>query len=362
MPQPHSDGPRVIPIFDGHNDVLLRLVRKAEADGGVRSFLEGDQEGHIDLPRARSGGFAGGLFAVFVPSVVADGKMDEMMQAAEYDVPLPPAIELTPAQQTTVQTAALLLRIARQSEGQVRVCRSASDVRAATEANALATVLHIEGAEPIDAEFRMLDVLYEAGLRSLGIVWSRPNIFGHGVPFRYPSSPDTGPGLTEAGRALVAACNERRILIDLSHLNEQGFRDVASLSNAPLVATHSNAHAICPHSRNLIDRQLAAIRESGGLVGINFAACFLRPDGRTLADTSLSEIVRHADYLIDRLGIEGVGFGSDFDGALIPEEIGSAAGLPKLLEVFRAAGYDEETLQKLCYENWLSVLERTWGA
>ena len=125
----------------------------------------------------------------------------------------------------------------------------------------LAAVLHIEGAEAIDANFELLDVLYAAGLRSLGPVWSRPNAFGHGVPFRCPSSPDTGPGLTDLGKALIGACNRLRILIDLSHLNERGFWDVAAISNAPLVATHSNAHAISPHSRNLTDRQLAAIRQ-----------------------------------------------------------------------------------------------------
>jgi membrane dipeptidase len=180
------------------------------------------------------------------------------------------------------------------------------------------------------------------------------------VPFRFPSPPDTGPGLTDAGKALVKACNELKVLVDLSHLNEKGFWDVAALSDAPLVATHSNAHALCPHSRNLTDRQLAAIRESGGVVGVNFAAGFLRADGRMVADTPLAEIVRHADYLIERVGVEGVAFGSDFDGAIIPKDMGTVAGLPKLVDAFRAAGYDDATLQKLCYENWLGVLERTW--
>ena len=124
----------------------------------------------------------------------------------------------------------------------------------------LAAVLHIEGAEAIDPELDALEVLHAAGLRSLGPVWSRPNLFGHGVPFRFPSSPDTGPGLTDAGKALVRACNELRLMLDLSHLNEAGFWDVAALSQAPLVASHSNAHALCPCSRNLTDKQLDAIR------------------------------------------------------------------------------------------------------
>src|SRR5204862_3939645 len=145
-------------------------------------------------------------------------------------------------------------------------------------------------------------------------VWSRSNIFGHGVPFRFPSSPDTGDGLTDFGQALIRRCNEMHVLIDLSHINEKGFWDIAKLSGAPLVATHSNAHALCPASRNLTNKQLAAIRETGGLVGVNYAVSFLRKDGRRDADTPLDTVVDHIAYLIEHLGEDGVGLGSDFDG------------------------------------------------
>jgi hypothetical protein len=151
-------------------------------------------------------------------------------------------------------------------------------------------------------------------------------------------------------------------VIDLSHLNEKGFWDVAALSAAPLVATDSNVHALSRHSRNLTDGQLAAIRESGGLVGLNFAACFLRADGRMRAATPLEDMVRHTDYLIEHLGVEGVGFGSDFDGAVVPEELGAVVGLPRLVEAYRSAGYDDALLRKLGFENWLGVLERTRSA
>ena len=151
------------------------------------------------------------------------------------------------------------------------------------------------------------------------------------MPFRFPSSPDTGPGLTDAGRELVRACNSLGILVDLSHLNEAGFWDVRRLSRAPLVATHSNAHALCPASRNLTDAQLDAVRESGGVVGVNFAVTFLREDGHNEPATPITEIVRHVDYLAERMGIDHVAFGSDFDGATIPDELGGAAGLPMLV-------------------------------
>jgi membrane dipeptidase len=352
-----------IPIFDGHNDVLLRLNRHGGPDP-VAAFLQGEDKGHLDLPKAQKGRFAGGLFAIFVPSPKRKESAETTPQAAASVIgndPAPPAVDIAEAQRVTFAMAALLFRIERESQGRLRVCRNAGDIQNCLADDAIAAVLHIEGAECIDANFELLDVLYEAGLRSLGPVWSRPNIFGHGVPFRSPSSPDTGPGLTDLGKALIGACNRLRILIDLSHLNERGFWDVAALSKAPLVATHSNAHAISPHSRNLTDRQLAAIRETGGLVGVNFATSFLRADGRHDKDTPAALIVQHIDYMLEHLGEDGVGLGSDFDGALIPAELGTAGGLQILVEAMRKRGFGEPLIEKLCFRNWLGVLARTWG-
>jgi membrane dipeptidase len=354
--------PKPIPIFDGHNDALLRLNRR-DGGGAVTAFLDGEEKGHLDLPKARSGGFAGGLFAIFVPSprrkdgdAPAQKKLQDTADAAPA-----PTLDITEAQRVTFAMAALLLRIERESKGRVRTCRNADDIERCLADDVLAAVLHIEGAEAIDENFELLDVLYAAGLRSLGPVWSRPNVFGHGVPFRCPSSPDTGPGLTDLGKALIGACNRLHILVDLSHLNERGFWDVAAISDAPLVATHSNAHALSPHSRNLTDKQLAAIRETGGLAGVNFATAFLRADGRHDKDTPAALIVDHAAHLVDRLGEDGVGLGSDFDGAQIPGEVGNAAGLQVLVEIMRKRGFGEPLIEKLCYRNWLRVLRRTWG-
>ena len=224
----------------------------------------------------------------------------------------------------------------------------------------MAAILHFEGAENLGPDPGALEELYEVGLRSLGLVWSRPNDYAHGVPFRFPSSPDTGPGLSGAGRELVGECNRLGVLIDLSHINERGFWDVAEISDAPLVATHSNAHALCPASRNLTDRQLDAIRDSDGMVGVNFAVAFLREDGGETVDTPLETVVRHVDYLVERVGIDRVGFGSDFDGAKVPKELGDVSGLPVLLAALRAGGYDEKALEKLAHGNWIRVLRTTW--
>lgn len=349
------------PVFDGHNDLLLRLFRAAPADRD-RLWLEGDGGGHLDLPRMRAGGFAGGLFAIYVPSPSVDlADMDAPMDTPPYDLALPEQIETAAAQPVALAMAGILMRMERTSQGGLKVCRSAAEISGCLARGEIAAVMHMEGAEAIGADLDALHVFHAAGLRSLGLVWRRPTLFGHGVPSRFPGDPDTGPGLTPAGRDLVRECDALRILIDLSHLNAAGFDDVAALSRAPLIATHSNAHAVCPSTRNLTDRQLAMIGERGGMVGLNFATCFLRPDGRRAPEMSWEPVLRHLDHLIARLGEDHVGFGSDFDGATMPEGIGDVTGLPALQAALAAHGYDAELLRKLCHANWIAALGRVWG-
>jgi membrane dipeptidase len=351
----------MVPVFDGHNDILFRLNKKATKTP-ERDFIDGDGEGHLDLPRMLHGGFAGGLFAVYVPPKESPDDLDDLMTGERYDVPLAPLLEAHDALPTALAMVATLVRMERASHGKFKICRTAAEIRACLAKGTIAAVLHMEGAEAIDRDLHSLDVFYQAGLRSLGPVWSRPTIFGHGVPFRFPSTGDTGPGLTDVGKELIKACNHMGVAIDLSHMTEKGFWDVAKLSSKPLIASHSNANAICPHSRNLSDKQLAAIKESGGLVGLNFATCFLRPDGQKGENTPIEPMVRHLDHLIAKLGVEHVGFGSDFDGAQVPEAIGDVAGLPVLVAALRQHGFDEATLNQLCHTNWIDVLERSWRA
>lgn len=350
-----------IPVFDGHNDFLLRLLRAPERRREI--WLDGDGEGHLDLPRMRAGGFAGGFFAIYVPSPAEDGgvDIDAVMDNPPYDLDLPRLIDLAGAQPVAMAMAGHLLWMERAAEGAFRICRTSDEIRECLADGTIAAIMHMEGAEAMGPDLDQLHLWHAMGLRSLGPVWSRPTIFGHGVPFRFPATPDTGPGLTDAGRDLVRACNELRILIDLSHLNEAGFDEVARLSDAPLVATHSNAHAVTPSSRNLTDRQLDMIRDSGGMVGLNFATCFLRPDGRRSPEMDWQPVLRHLDHLIGRLGEDHVGFGSDFDGATLPQGIGDAAGLPALQSALLENGFDRDLLRKICHENWLKTVSATWS-
>lgn len=344
------------PVFDGHNDALTREHHELIAGG--RSG------GHLDLPRMRAGGIRGGIFSVFTPSR-RERKRPLPRRDGVIEFELAPAVDHRRAAADASAAAGRLLALER--DGHLRVGRGASDLDAARTGDGegdgrgeIVAVLHLEGAEAIDPGLESLELWYRAGLRSLGPVWSRSNAFGNGVPFISPSSPDTGPGLTDAGRALVRSCAELGILVDLSHLNEAGFWDVAALELGPLVASHSAAHALCPASRNLTDEQLAAIGGSGGLVGIVFACPFLRPDFADDPDTPLELIARHARYVADRIGVAHVALGSDYDGATIPAALGDVAGTPKVLDALAAAGFTETELAAVAWDNWRRVLGAWW--
>jgi membrane dipeptidase len=264
------------------------------------------------------------------------------------------------AQSVAIELTAHLLKLERNSAGRLVVARTMHDLETCVERSAFAAVLHLEGAEAIDPNFEMLDVMYAAGLRSLGPVWSRPNRFGSGVPLTFPGHPDCGPGLTRRGQDLVRVCNELGIMVDTSHMTERGFWDVANISDTPLVASHSNAHAICPAPRNLTDRQLDAIKDSDGIVGFNLAVDFIRPDGAREPETAIDTVIGHLEYLIERVGTDHVGFGSDFDGATIPSFISDASGMSRLGEELEARGYTHADLERIGHANWFRVLASSW--
>lgn len=352
----------MFPVFDGHNDILLRLYNAPEKRAEI--WLTGEGKGHLDLPRMQQGGFAAGFFAIYIPSPAAHDSIDyqALMENPPFTLPLGDLINAAAALPVAMAMAGHMLWMERASNGAFKLCRTAAEIRHCLANNVIAGILHMEGAEAIDETLDNLYSFHAMGLRSLGPVWSRPTIFGHGVPFSYPSGPNTGDGLTDAGRRLVRSCNELKIMLDLSHINEAGFDDVARLSDAPLVATHSNAHAVTASSRNLTDRQLVVIRDSRGMVGLNFATSFLRRDGKQSADMGWDDVLRHLDHLLEILGEDHLGLGSDFDGATIPAAIGDVTGLPALQQAMLDHGFGPALMQKLCHENWLSLLDRTWGA
>jgi membrane dipeptidase len=341
-------------VFDGHNDALGKLQ---EAGDPAERLLTGLPERHIDLPRARAGGLAGGLFAVNAPSPPGEVTATETTWQMSYVHP----VEHPEAAAFTLGALGRAHALAAASDGAVAIVTDVSGLDRCREDGALAIVLHLEGAEAIDPGLTALDAWHAAGVRSLGLVWSRPSAFGHGVPFRFPASPDIGPGLTDAGKALVRRCAQLGILVDVSHLNAAGFADVARLAAAPLVASHSACHALCPASRNLTDEQLREIARSEGLVGIVFAVPFIRADGHDDPDTPLSAIVAHVRHAVAVAGIDHVALGSDFDGATMPAPLADVAGLPRLLAALRDDGFSAAEVARIAWGNWRRALGQVLG-
>ena len=308
-----------LPVFDGHNDVLLEQ----------RSFADRSEDGHLDLARARAGGFAGGFFAIFTPHPdVPDAE------------PQPP-VEHEHAVGHTFRAMRKLLDLER--AGALRIAREPEEL---TLGDDVVAVMHVEGAEAVDPGLELLPALHAFGLRSLGITWSRPNAFGDGV--------GTDHGLTAAGRALVRGCEELGILVDLSHLSRRGFWDVAEISGGPRGAAPAGAAARTPHPPPHTHAHRDAVGESGGVVGVCFHFEHAGPQ-RT-------DIARHAHYIAERIGPEHVALGSDFDGCELPAGIRGAQDLPLVLDDLRALGWGEPELRLLAHENFLRVLRQVQNA
>ena len=332
----------MLTVFDGHNDTLTR----DDAD----AFATGREGGHVDLPRARRGGLGGGIFAAFT------GTPGDQPPDGEPAAPVGQEL----AAGLVTRTLGRLLKLER--EGHVALARGPGDLDAAREAGTFAAVAHIEGAEAVDPGLLALDVLHAAGLRSLGPVWSRPNAFAHGVPFALPELARHRPGphaRRACGSCAAAPSWASRSTSATSTRRASGTS--RRLELAPLIASHSGAHAICPASRNLTDAQLDAIGAAGGLVGIVYAVAFIRPDGAEDPDTPLEAIAAHVRHVADRIGVDHVALGSDFDGAEIPRALGDVTGLPRLLDALRAAGFDEDEMERIAWGNWRRVLEAAWS-
>jgi len=341
-------------VFDGHNDLLTRLWLSDQVDP-VQAFIHEQLSGQLDLKRCQQAGFVGGMFAIFLPpfAYVKQHHPDKLVDKNAKDF----------TQQQVEQICLAQLELAQQmvqSSEQIQLCTSVQQIQDCRTQGQLAVVLHMEGAEALQDNPDLLDVFYQAGLRSIGPLWNRVSQFGHGLNARFPHSPDTGAGLTIAGKALLRRCAEKKMVVDVSHMNERAFWDTVDILQQPIVATHSNAHALCPQARNLTDPQLKAIAESGGMVGVNFDVAFLRGDGQRNADTPIELILDHLEYMMDRLGEDHIGFGSDFDGALISTELQDVTGLAQLIAAMQQRHYSKELIEKICWGNWLNVLNRIW--
>ena len=275
-------------IADFHCDTLFQIMRH----GGE---LHKRPEGHLDVERLTAAGVDLQVFAIYAPVKSARGPLHEALLMAE----------------TFWQAVdRKLLQPVLWSED---LCADASGVRG---------LLSLEGADPLHGDVELLRLFFRLGVRVMGLTWNGSNALADGVDVA-----EGGRGLTELGRCIVKEMNRLGMLVDVSHLSERSFWDVISVCEGPVIASHSNARAICSHRRNLSDAQLRAVAASGGVVGLNFYPPFLASAG----EAGLADILRHAEHMLSVMGRGHVGMGSDFDGVnRLPEGITGVESLPIL--------------------------------
>lgn len=225
-----------------------------------------------------------------------------------------------------------------------------ADVKYAIESEKIGTLLAVEGGDVLEGDILNLEVLYSAGVRLLTLTWNRSNQLAGAAmdnTNRY--------GLTPLGREVVKAMNHMGMMVDVSHVSEEAFWDVIEVSECPVIASHSNAKAICAHPRNLDDEQIKAIAFKGGVIGINFYPYFLDKTG----EAGINHIIKHIEHIAGLAGVDCIAFGSDFDGIeILPKGIEGPQSFPDIIEELLRLNYAEEDVKKICHGNFLRVMEK----
>ncbi|MCL1916844.1 MAG: dipeptidase [Peptococcaceae bacterium] len=312
-------------IIDGHCDSIGDYMQ------GQRSLLDDTgkrRRGHWDLKRARAGGLGLQFFAAYIEE---DYKPD----LARYR-----GLEILAAAHAFMRKHADLVSLVR--------CRQ--DLRV-LDGSRIGLLLGVEGGEILGEDLFMLDICFLLGVRSLGLTWNQRNALASGV-----GEGEGGGGVSRFGARVVEKMNALGILVDVSHINEQGFWHVLEISSRPVAATHSCARALCNHPRNLTDRQLRALAAAGGVVGVNFCPEFLVENG----EAGLADVVHHIAHIAQVAGVECVGLGSDFDGVeALPRGLEEVSCLPALLEALGREGFSSQEIQAVARGNFWRVLEQT---
>lgn len=224
------------------------------------------------------------------------------------------------------------------------LCRTARDIENAWAAGRSAAVLTVENGSLLCGRLSRAEELARDGVRMLTLTWNGPNDIGSGH--------STCGGLTPFGKALVPELERLGVIVDVSHLNDEGFEDLLRVAKVPFAASHSNARAVCGHRRNLTDDQLRAMGERGCLVGLNFYSPFLREDGRPAVR---EDLLRHLEHMLPLVGERGLALGSDFDGADLPPQLDSPADEAGFGRFLLDRGYPPALVEGLLWRNALDL-------
>ena len=318
-------------VIDFHCDTMGERIARSEGKVGLRS-----NDCHISLDKMQKGEGLAQFFAIWIPLHDTAKALGVTMEPYEYfNFVYGKYLEEMEKNKDIIAPAFCLADIER------------------NRANGLMTsILSIEDSVPLDGKIERVQEFYDKGVRLMSLTWNYENSVA------YPTSEDPEimkKGLKPFGLEVIAKMNELGMIIDVSHLNDAGIFDVFKHTKKPIVASHSNARALCNHRRNLTDEMLKLLGENGGLTGLNYCAPFMSEEAAKNNLTTCDDIVRHALYIKNKAGIDAVGFGSDFDGIGNALDFGDYSGMPKVIDALSKHFTDDE-IEKICWKNAYRVI------
>lgn len=309
-------------VFDGHCDTILEIMNHK------RSLRDRAPNGHLDIFRLKEGGVDIQVFAVFIEDTYKPHN----------------------SLKRTLQLIDCFFSEIEENRDNISLVVNYNQIKEVNQGGKIAAILSIEGGEALEGDLAALRVLYKLGVRWLTLTWNQRNQIADGL---YESR--TGGGLTEFGLKVIDEMDRLGMVIDISHLSEAGFWDVIKHSKKPIVASHSNCYAICPHSRNLKDEQIKAIADNNGVIGVTYVPCFLTQENR---EATIEDVIKHIDYLVEKAGVNYVGLGSDFDGTgSLPLGLEGVEKIPNITIELVKRGYKEEDIKKILGGNFIRVFK-----
>ena len=310
-------------IFDTHCDALLKLQiakRNTLFDGEMLDYRKSNDL-ETNFERLQAGGVKVQFFAIFIhPEFPSDEKWQHALE--QVDLFYSEILGKNPLMK------------------HIKEWKDIDQLKP----DEIGAVLTLEGADAFGNDLIKLRHLYRLGVLSIGLTWNNANLCADGV------GDPRGAGLTVLGKEVVCLNNEHHVFTDVSHLSIKGFWDVMDLAKYP-IASHSNARSLCDHPRNLNDEQIRAMFNNNGMIDVVFAPQFINKDSE---QATISDLVRHIDYLCSLGGIQQVGIGSDFDG--ISSHItglGNASEFPNLINELQKQ-YTETEVEGFAYRNFLN--------
>ena len=316
-------------VVDTHCDTLMQFLSQPHGMPPARSLGEKSDRGHIDLPRMIEGGVTCQTFAVYT------GRRAFVPEATQV------ALQMVDKFYSEIEA----------NDGIVAVT-SHDEIVEAKKKGLVCGLLALEGAEPLMGEIALLRVFYRLGVRMLSFAWNYRTPFADGLGAKRAESK-----LPELGVQALEEMERLGMVFDVSHLADTVFWDVADVMKGPFIASHSNCRDLCDHPRNLTDDMIRALTDHGGVMGMNFAPAFVDKD-----KAKVEKMVDHVDHIVNLVGPDHVGLGSDFDGiGSTPEGLEDVSKMPNMTRVMVRRGYSDEDVLKILGGNHLRVFKQIIG-